>query len=92
MIYLGSVKEDDYFYNPASNYIYYLDTKTLDGSKWHHSIYSKTVTLTDADRELLCAVSIPEKRIEIKFHFSDVHDYIYDNLNAIIEKKIFDSI
>ena len=97
MIYLGSRDSNDYFYEPISNYIYYVDISNRRdiawSSKWQHYIDSMVECFSDSDNQL--TFHVPAKRIQLTF--DDVDDdykeeYVYRKFDSIIEQLIFEKL
>lgn len=99
MVYLCSHKRNDYFYEPTTNYIYYVDVRNIHvddkacSSKWLHYIDSEVESLSDIDKQL--PFPIPVRRDKIVF--DDVDDdyqeeYVYRKFDNIIEKLIFEKL
>lgn len=90
MIYLGTVYSSgyNYFYEPATNYIYYVcgDERIY---KWLHVI-SSTADDIENGEELVFDIPINKQYITVR---NTGHiDNLYHALNQIIEKIIFSNI
>lgn len=97
MVYLCSRNRNDYFYEPTTNYIYYVDVRNIHvddcSTKWLHYMDSEIESLSDIDKQL--PFPIPVQRDEIVFDAVDdgyQEEYVYRKFDTIIEKLIFEKL